>query len=69
MRPQPMNNTPQLRAKQSLTQTFPRRNMTAAQGEPWERSCVQRRGWELLQACVLLRAAQGRWGCHRGTEL
>lgn len=43
--------------------------MTAAQGEPWERSCVQRQGWELLQACVLLRAAPGRWGCHRGTEL
>lgn len=64
-----MNNTPQLRAKQSLTQTFPRRNVTSAQEESWERSCVQTRGWELLQACVLLRAALGGRGCNQGTEL
>lgn len=57
-----MNKTQWRRAKQNLTQTFPRRNVPAVWGEPWERSCVQARGWELLWGCIPPRARMGQMG-------
>lgn len=57
-----MNKTQWRGAKQNLTQTFPRRNVPAAWREPWERSCAQAWGWELLWGCVPLRARMGQMG-------